>query len=507
MYKFLKKAHKWVGIVIALLIILFSLSGIILNHRQFLSSVDINRNLLPDFYQYKNWNNAAVRATVKLDSNSYLTYGNIGIWQTDSSFSKFTDFNTGFPAGIDNRKIFKVFQTSKALLAGTLFGLYEFKHDRKQWMKIPLPVREENVVDILQKGDSTFVLTRSHLLVTTNLKHFNTINLPQPENYDNKVGLFKTLWVIHSGEIYGAAGKLLVDLMALIFIFLSVGGVILFFSKKQLKKNKTDKTKKDKIKKTLKWNLKWHNKIGWITAVFLIITTLTGMFLRPPLLIAIAYNRVAKIPHTELDTANTWFDVLRRVIYIPHEKKFIVSTSEGFYSFDNDFKMEAKLFDFQPPASVMGVTVLEDLGNENLMVGSFEGLFRWNYKTGEVFDIIKKQPYNTPVQKGPPVGDYKISGFSSDYKGQQIAFEYQHGAININEGTEFTPMPNDIIKKAPMSVWNLALEVHTGRIYGVFLGMFYILVIPLGGILVLFTLITGIVIWFKFHLKMGKRRS
>jgi hypothetical protein len=504
MYKFFRKTHKWVGLMIALLIILFSISGIILNHRELLSSVDVNRNILPEAFQYNNWNNAAVRATVKLNENSFLTYGNIGIWHTDSTFSKFTDFNTGFPDGIDNRKIFKILQTNKRLLAGTLFGLYEFNHEMKQWLKIPLPLHEENVVDILQKGDSTFVLTRSHLLVTTNLKTFNTIDLPQAENYDNKVGLFKTLWVIHSGEIYGEVGKLLVDLMALVFIFLSVGGVILFFSKRQLKKTKTDKPKQESIKKTHKWNLKWHNKIGWITAIFLIFTTLTGMFLRPPLLIAIAYNRVAKIPFTELDTPNPWFDVLRRVMYIPEEELFIISTSEGFYSFDKDFKNKAKLFEIQPPASVMGVTVFEQLNAENVMVGSFEGLFSWNYKTGEVFDLIKKQPYYAPEQKGPPIGDYKISGYSSDFKGQPIAFEYQHGAINIDGGSEFTQMPENIIENAPMSLWNLALEVHTGRIYGAFLGMFYILVVPLSGILILLTLIGGIVVWYKFHFRKKK---
>jgi hypothetical protein len=278
MYKFFKKAHKWVGIVLALLIIIFSLSGVILNHRSVFSSVDISRHILPKEYRYKNWNNAAVRATIKLGNNNFLTYGNIGIWQTDSTFSKFTDFNAGFPAGVDNRKIFKVLSTNKALLAGTLFGLYKFNSNAKHWIKVGLPVHEENVVDMLQKGDSTFVLTRSNLLVSTNLKVFNVIHLPQPEHYDNKVGLFKTLWVIHSGEIYGAVGKLLVDLMALIFILLSVGGVILFFSKKGLKKSKTDKTKRDILKRTHKWNLKWHNRIGWMTGIFFFLQHLQACF-------------------------------------------------------------------------------------------------------------------------------------------------------------------------------------------------------------------------------------
>lgn len=504
MYKFFRKTHKWVGVFIALLVIIFSLSGILLNHRQTFSSVDIKRSILPKEYKYNNWNNAAVRTTLKVGTNRFLVYGNIGIWQTDSNFVKFNDFNAGLPAGIDNRKIFKVLRTDKALLAGTLFGLYEFNPAKQQWTKLRLPVHEENVVDMLQKGDSTFVMTRSNLLVSTNLKQFDIIKLPQPENYDNKVGLFKTLWVIHSGEIYGVAGKLLVDLIALVFILLSVGGVILFFSKKGLKSNKADKIKRDKIKKTYKWNLKWHNKIGWITGLFLFVTTLTGIFLRPPLLIAIANARVGKIPLTELDTPNPWFDVLRRVIFIPDQNIYIISTSEGFYYFDKDFKMEAKSVDPQPPASIMGVTVLEDLDKDNLMVGSFEGLFKWNYKNGEVYDLIKKQKYIRTTKIGPPIGDYKISGFSSDFHDQPIVFDYEKGGINIKNGVEFTVMPENVIDKSPISLWNLALEIHTGRIYGAFLGMFYILVVPLVGIFLLFTLITGIIIWLKYHLKGTK---
>lgn len=507
MYKFFKKTHKWVGVFIALLVIIFSLSGIFLNHRQTFSSVDIKRSILPKEYQYINWNNAAIRTTLKVETNRFLVYGNIGIWQTDSNFVKFNDFNVGLPKGIDNRKIFKVLRTNTALLAGTLFGLYEFNPAKKQWTKLRLPVHEENVVDMLQKGDSTFVMTRSNLLISTNLKQFDIIKLPQPENYDNKVGLFKTLWVIHSGEIYGVAGKLLVDLIALVFILLSVGGLILFFSKKRLRINKTDRIKRDKIKKTYKWNLKWHNKIGWITGLFLFVTTLTGVFLRPPLLIAIANAKVKKIPLTELDTPNPWFDVLRRIIFIPDQNIYIISTSDGFYYFDKNLKMEAKLFDPQPPASIMGVTVLEDLGNDNLMVGSFEGLFKWNYKNGDVYDLIKKQPYIRPLKIGPPIGDYKVSGFSSDFHNQPIVFDYDIGGINLNKGDEFSTMPENIIDKSPMSLWSLALEVHTGRIYGVFLGMFYILVVPLVGIFILFTLIIGVVIWFKYHFKQGKRNK
>lgn len=505
MYKFFKITHKWVGVFIAILVILFSLSGLVLNHRQTFSTVNINRAALAKEYRYDNWNNASVRASLQLEENSYLLYGNIGVWQTDSTFKNYRDFNAGFPRGIDNRKIYKVLKTKRSLLAGTLYGLYEYNPNAEAWTKIPLPIHEENVVDLLEKGDSIFVLTRSHLLVTTDLEKFNTIQIPTPVNYDNKVSLFKTLWVIHSGEIYGMMGKLLVDTAAIILIFLSIGGLVLFFSKKGMKRAKKDKTKRTQLKKTYQWNLKWHNKIGWIAGIFLVLTTITGMFLRPPLLIAIAEARVSKIPYTELDTPNPWFDILRRIMYIADKDMYVISTSDGFYSADKNFNGTSHLFDIQPPASVMGVTVLEELGSDHLMVGSFEGLFSWNYKTGDVFDLIKKQTYIRPLKKGPPVGDYKITGYSSDFKNQIIAFDYSSGALNINQPILFPTMPEEIIQKSPMSLWSLALEVHTGRIYAAFLGVFYILIVPLVGLLVLFILISGIAVWYKYHLKKKKR--
>jgi len=115
MVNFLRKYHKWIGIVFTLFIVLFSVSGIILNHRELLSGVDVNRKLLPAQYEYNNWNNAAVKSTLKVSNDSILIYGNIGIWLTDSVQSRFTDFNNGFPKGIDNRKICKLFRISSKI--------------------------------------------------------------------------------------------------------------------------------------------------------------------------------------------------------------------------------------------------------------------------------------------------------------------------------------------------------------------------------------------------------
>ena len=118
--KKLRKFHKWPGIVITLFVILFSVSGILMNHRSGISAVDIKRSWLPAEYSYQNWNKGAVKSVCLLGGDSAMVYGNIGIWLSSDHFRTFQDWNFGFPSGIDNRKISKVIKTPDGkLFAGT----------------------------------------------------------------------------------------------------------------------------------------------------------------------------------------------------------------------------------------------------------------------------------------------------------------------------------------------------------------------------------------------------
>jgi hypothetical protein len=500
MIKFFKKYHKWLGIIYGLTILTYVFSGIILNHREALSFIDISRKLLPEQYRYQNWNNAEVKSTLKISADSILIYGNIGIWLTDSSYSDFTNFTIGFPKGIDKRKTFQMIKANgNKLLAGTFSGLYSFNYEENKWVSVPLPAREKSIVDVIQKQDTIYVLTRSLLLKTADLKSFIVARLPPPENYDNKTGLFKTLWVIHSGEIYGTAGKIIVDFAGLVFAFLTITGFIVFVNRIVLRKNKRTDEAKVKLRNTNKWNIKWHNKIGWIALAILILNGTTGMFLRPPLLGFIGNSRVAKIPFTELATPNPWFDQLRRIYYDQEINRFIVITMDGFYFSDDNFKTELKQFRYQPPASIMGVTVFEKIDSYKYLVGSFEGLFTWNPQSGDVIDYVNKQPYATPTNNGRPIGDFLVSGFSRDFKSQEYFFDYDKGATKINGTARFADLPQNIIMDTPVSLWNVALEIHTGRIYQSVIGDFYVLIVPLTGLIVLFILISGFIVWLKIR--------
>jgi len=504
---FFKKYHKWLGLIFILFLIIFSLSGIILNHRKFFSAADVNRNFLPENYRYKNWNNAAVIGTTKISNDSILIYGNVGIWLYDSLFTKHSNFNAGFPKGIDNRKISDIVIFQNNTVAASYFGLFSYDKALQKWEKSKIPLNEERIVDLLVLNDSLYVMTRSYLFKTANLTDFEQINIPAPENYDNKIGLFKTLWVIHSGEIYGLAGKILVDFVAIVFIFLSVTGFYFFLRKSQLQKKGQSAVNRQKYKRELKWHLRWHNKIGWTSTILLLITATTGMFLRPPLIAVIGNSRVGKIPFTELSTPNPWFDILRRIDYDKITNTFVLATMDGFFYSPDYFGSELKTFYWQPPASVMGVTVLEKNSAETWLVGSFMGLFEWNPTTGMVIDYITGLPYNAPTAIGSPIGNFKISGFTRDYLQQEIVFDYDKGAANLSSNQPFIEMPAEIIAKSPLSLWNTALEFHTSRIFQPLIGAFYVLIIPLTALATIFIVISGFIVWYKLHRKKPKSKN
>ncbi len=496
MVKFLKKYHKWLSIIFTIIILLFSISGIILNHRELVSGIDIDRKMLPKNYSYKNWNNAAVKGTLWISHDSLLVYGNIGIWLTNAEATDFIGFNNGFPEGIDNRKIADLILTNdKKLYAGTLFGLYVYQ--KGKWNYVDIPSDEKRITDLEIRNDSLLVLTRSHLFYTRDGELFNEIKIKEPEGYKNKIGLFRTLWVIHSGEIYGKTGKLIVDLFAIILIFLTVSGLWYFINRHFI--SRTKGKHRVQVSRTNRFLLKWHNKVGWIMFVFLILTAATGIFLRPPFLIAIANSNVTKIPYSKLDDDNPWSDRLRAIIFDKVANEYYISTSTGLYSIDHQFNTKPKRFPFQPPVSIMGINVFKKTGRTIFLIGSFEGLFMWNSFTGSTWDYIEQKPYIPTTGKTKPIGNYLVSGYSADLNGTEIFFDYNYGAMPLTKGN-VPIMPQHIIDQ-PISLWNAALEVHTGRIFESLLSDFYILIVPLTGLVVIFLMISGFVVWYKLYKK------
>ena len=500
----IKKYHKWPGIVVSLFALLFAFSGIILNHRDLISSVDIPRKWMPPGYQYKNWNLAGLKSSLPVGKDSLLLYGNIGAWLTTDGLSRFHDYNKGFPEGIDKRKIYSIVKFKEHLVAGTHFGLYINTLKTNEWRQLVMPKGEERINDLVSKGDTLLVLTRDYLFFTTDLVHLNRLNLPPPNGYVHKVGLFLTLWELHSGELFGFVGMLFVDLLGVVLIFLSLTGLLHFLFPKLISRLKKKKKSYAAPLSLKKWNLKWHNLIGYLFALFLIVNTTAGMFLRPPLLIPIFSSQVGVIPYSHLDTDNPWHDKLRRVVWNESMNKYLFYTSDGFFFADKELKNKLVTIDNQPMVSIMGCNVLEPLDQNSYLVGSFSGLFVWNPVSGIVLDYFTRLPIETPQGMSRPVGQNMVAGYLKDTNGRSYWIDYNRGAIAVDGNTPFPEMPEEILANTPISLWNAALEVHTGRIFEHLIGPLYLLYVPLMGITILIVLFSGFLVWWLAYKKNAK---
>jgi hypothetical protein len=497
-FKFL---HRWLGVIAALFIILFAASGIILNHRSFFSGVDINRRYLPKTYHYHNWNLSSLKSATPISPDSLLIYGNTGIWITDSLLSHFEPFDKGLNRGIDNRRTSVIRKTADGtFLAGTMSGLFYLEKD--QWLPVALPSKEKRITGITENEEAIWVMTRSELVRLTPMNDgFKAAlqPLPFPADFKRETSLFRALWVIHSGKILGLPGKLLVDLMGIIMIFLSITGIIWFIAPDMMKALKDRITTRKRLVRINRFSFKWHNLIGIWSLVFLIVLTVTGMFLRPPLLIPIVRSTFPAVKHTILDHPNPWYDKLRDVQFDRLTGYFVFSTSEGFYASAGDFADSLRRIAMQPPVSVMGINVFEQPADGEFIVGSFNGIYQWKPSLFQLSDFISGMPVQPSRGMANPFGSVPVAGYF-EHNQQKFLFDYNAGFVPLTRNTAFN-MPDVVRNTSPMSLWNLALEVHTGRFYSFVFGNFYILFIPLAGLSILIILISGLVLWIRKYRK------
>ena len=488
-----KGIHKWVGAVMALLLSVFCLSGIILNHRGAVARFSVSRALLPSSYQIRNYNNGVFKGTLPFADGRVMAYGNSGVWLTDRSLTTVTEFNKGLPEGADGRNIRNIVRTRDGRYwCAAQFDVYRLEGDT--WNVVELPDNTERITDIALMPDSSAVVvaSRSDIYIPS-ADGFVRKELPAPRDYKREVTLFRTLWLLHSGELFGAAGKIAVDIIAAIIAFLSVTGVILFVLHYSLKHGgDRDIRRKSSM---LKRNFRLHDKTGYVTLILTILIVFTGMCLRPPFMIPCVLVKTRPVAGSTLDDENAWHDRLRAVRWDESENRWLLSTSEGFFSVRRDFDgAPVRIANgVVPPVSPMGITVFERADGNEWIVGSFSGLYRWNPATGATVDHLSGTPLKA-VAGGRPVSSSLVSGFSRDFGPREIIFDYAKGADGL------PPMP-EILEKQPMSLWNFALEMHVGRMYSSLLGPVSGMFIFLSGLLSIMVLVSGLILHNRFKNK------
>ena len=602
-----KKYHRWFGLVLSVFMLVFCVSGIILNHREAFSGCEVSRKWLPASYHIKNFNNGVVKGTVVKNQktasdsteqslaveknpsvhanssespDSVLVYGCAGVFLTDSQLSTWQDFNRGLPASIDERNVRHIVKAKDgSLWCAALRDVYRYDENSQGWKKVELPGNEERIMDVALGKNSIQVvaLTRSRIFEITPIASNIDVSespsslassakggvsekspdifekksggfsekvgtffgkyrveakiIPAPKNYEPKTTLFKLVWHLHSGEFFGLPGKLVVDAIALVLIVLSITGIILFILPYGIRRAKKVKSEERRVKNSLAaknrmkrlgkqfaWNMKWHNKIGYVTIVLTLWIAITGMCLRPPLMVPLV---LSKLPQTVGADGNVWQDKLRAIRWDAVQGDWLVSTSEGFLRVDEDFAKVPKMLpaDECPKLSPMGVTVWESDGKGGWIVGSFRGIYRWNpvnHSLNQILDYFTGKP--SVETSMIPISDNLVCGYSEDFLGgKPLVFDFANGvedakgqAVDLCNDEAKTSkneesMSDLICETAPMSLWNVALELHVGRCYSPFLGPLSDLFVFLSGLLITLVLLSGYIISHRRRKKAQAR--
>lgn len=516
-----KKYHRWFGLVLSVFMLVFCVSGIILNHRQLFAGCEVSRSLMPSAYHIKNFNNGIIKGSIKINhrisktpSDSILAYGYGGIWLTDAEMKSWKDFNQGLPENVDGRNIRNIVQTKNGeIWCAAMMDVYRF--DGKEWKMFPLADNEERIADITLTKDSTSIIamTRSAVYEISGKKtdaanekrdaisektNVTRKIIGQPEGFVPEVTLFKTVWNLHSGAFFGLAGRLVVDAIAIVLIILSITGIILFILPYRIRRQKRLQAREKMLKlgKQMVFNAKWHNKLGYTTIILTLWLAITGMCLRPPLMIPLAMNKTTE----KVKDGNVWHDKLRAILWDAAEGNWLVSTSEGFLRVDEHFCQKPVLVDKKqsPKISPMGVNVFESDGKGGWLIGSFSGMFRWNPEKNLIVDY-----FTGKVNQGKsmiPISSSLVSGYSKDFfGGKEVVFDYSKGA-SFGKTTS-TPK---LLSATPMSLWNVALELHVGRCYSPFLGPLSDLFVFISGLLITLVLLSGYIILHRRKKKSPK---
>ena len=544
-----KKYHRWLGLVLSVFMLVFCVSGIILNHREVFSGCEVSRKWLPASYYIKNFNNGVVKGTVVKKSaahslssencDSVLVYGCAGVFLTDSRLSTWQDFNAGLPESIDERNVRHVVKAKDgSLWCAALRDVYRYDENSHRWKKVELPGNEERIMDVALAKDSMTVvaLTRSRVFTIVPFVQYGEIVkigksssetyrveskiIPAPKKYEPKTTLFKLVWHLHSGEFFGLPGKLVVDAIALVLIVLSITGILLFIMPYGIRRAKklAAKARMKRLGKQFAWNMKWHNKIGYVTIVLTLWIAITGMCLRPPLMVPLV---LSKLPQAVGEDGNVWQDKLRAIRWDAVQGDWLVSTSEGFLRVDEDFSQAPKMLpdDECPKSSPMGVTVFESDGKGGWIVGSFRGIYRWNpvnHSLNQILDYFTGKPSEETSMI--PISDNLVCGYSEDFLGgKPLVFDFAKGVEDAKgqavalcndepkKSRNEESMSDLICETAPMSLWNVALELHVGRCYSPFLGPLSDLFVFLSGLLITLVFLSGYIISHRRRKKAQAR--
>ncbi len=495
-----KWIHRYFGLVFLLFFAWMAISGVLLNHNSLLKNFDTPRFITPDIYLPQNWNRSSLKGLVytnKMKSDSIIIYGNQGVFIKSAKQDSIYNYMYGeYPQSARLKRTNHIVADTlyNRLLAANNDGLYTCKSNNYEWIKINLPQNEDAVNKVIITSNKIIAVGASCLYVSDYADKLDFTRIIPKRNIteEKSVSLITVFIELHDGSIWGLPGKILWDIAGLALFFLSLSAFYIWFYPKKWKRNYKKKGKRVLNSNKLRYRIfyKYHTKLGWYFAILLIIIFVTGIFLRPPFILALLNGKVSAKWYPKVINPNPWHHNIRNALYNSTNDKIVLECGDGIWAgnlFDNSAFEKQQL-----PFAVfaMGATVFEEQKNGNWLIGSFGGLDEYNTNTGSIKSLL---PPSSGKKMGRPAS-ILVTGHVTLPNGQHCVLGHYKGLCSLNGKVEREafPMPDFISKNTKLPLWNFFFELHNARIFKTWIGGFYMLLIPLGGLFGLFVIISGI---------------
>ncbi|BDD04500.1 PepSY-associated TM helix domain-containing protein [Aureibacter tunicatorum] len=508
LYNASKKIHKVLGLALCVLLIWMSVSGILLNHPEAIHKASIGKSFFPEEYIPQNWNRSTINDALFISDNNIFFAGKQGIWK---SYNGGETFSPATQEGFTSSPYFgktndlHYIPENDAILASTYGGLWHYDLKQNIWSNISDKligkthfikcIRIENNIIAISKNDF-------YKIDITNLNHIEKVT---PKKQRSAMDLISFTFALHSGWLWGYGGRIAYDIISLFIIFFSISGIYIFIINNKKKPKKatalTKKTRKFMFQKHAKWGL-------WLFA-FLLIIGGTGLFMRPPLLVALADGKVPVKYLPKTMTYNPWYHTIRNALYDQETDRIILDTTEGLFAGPSDMTQEFKPIDWNTNIFVMGATVFEPIGNGKFNIGSFYGLYEFDENKNISIDKItgKPAPKFNGVQRP---GRFMTTSYFSTPNGDEYICSFGQGLLPLTkpENNYRFKMPDEIVENANMPLWNYMFELHNGRLFTPLLGKWTILFIPLTAMAFILLTLAGAyeVAYRKFHQKSKRKK-
>jgi len=490
---FSRVLHKYVGLLILFFLMLIGTTGILLNHPSLIDGMEVPHHVLGKSYEYDNWNRFSFRDSLVLDDGTIVIGGKLGVFAGRPGGESFAALNGGLPAAVflrDTTSLAVVNRPDGArLFAGTRGGLFFRDAADDRWSRVSAPAAHESIVDLAAAGDTVYAFTKHRVFAaspTPGDPVFVRTTLAL-DSAGRHVPGFNLLFIMHHGELFGLPGRLVADGTAVALIFLSLtGGYTWLFPGRLRKRLRRSGTK------LFAFSYRYHLKLGiWFAAPLLVIA-LTGALIRPPLIVLL---KSWEVPDAWLGGSAQ--EILKAAV--TGDGTLIVAAKSGWYRGRID--QDQPLQPCEPPFPVfsMGPTVLEPVSAGMLLAGSFSGLYYWNTANNTGVDLAGGQ---AQLNDGLRPADLMAAG-ALVKDGNLLAYaDYSKGLQSVSVGRILldTAWPESP-QLMRMSLYHFLFELHNGRFFRDLIGGWYILYVPLLGLLAAFVVITGVIDWCGRKLK------